>query len=61
MRSHSLALLAAVVACAALAGPAGAGADGARWFHSPTGNIQCELNVGRGLGDYAYCQTFRPQ
>jgi len=26
-----------------------------RWFHSPTGNIECELRATS-----AYCQTFKP-
>ena len=55
------ALAAAVLVAAALAGTAGGGTGTARWFHSPTGNIECELNAGRGLGTYAGCQTFEPQ
>jgi len=54
------ALAAALLVAAALAAAAGGATGRARWFHSPTGNIECELNVGRGLGTYADCQTFRP-
>ena len=37
-------------------------AGGGRWFHSPSRNIQCELDWQRGAGipDQAYCQTFEP-
>ena len=31
-----------------------------RWFHSPSGNIECEVSSGGAHGAYAYCQTFRP-
>jgi hypothetical protein len=55
-----LALVAALASACALAGGAGGAPGAARWFHSPTGNIECELNVGRGLPTYAACQTFRP-
>src|SRR4051794_8523867 len=30
-----------------------------KWFHSPTGNIQCEVASGGVNGGHAYCQTFR--
>ena len=31
------------------------------FFHSPTGNIECELDAGgAGLPTRAYCQTFSP-
>jgi hypothetical protein len=46
-----------VFAALAVAAPAGAAV---RWFHSPTGNIQCELAAGDVRGTYAYCQTFVP-
>jgi hypothetical protein len=48
--------LAVAVAALALATPSGT----ARWFHSPTGNIQCELSADAVRGTYAYCQTFVP-
>jgi hypothetical protein len=33
----------------------------ARWFHSPSRNIECEVGVARpGLGTYAFCATLRP-
>jgi hypothetical protein len=28
---------------------------GTHWFHSPSGNIQCEV-----ASTYTYCQTFKP-
>ena len=31
-----------------------------RWFHSPSGNIQCEVAYHDSRGSYAYCQTFHP-
>ena len=32
-----------------------------RWFHSPSGNIECEVGVSRpGLGTYAFCASRRP-
>jgi hypothetical protein len=32
------------------------------WFHSPSGNIQCEVAAADRRGTYAYCQTFvRPR
>ena len=32
------------------------------WFHSPSGNIQCEVAAADLRGTYAYCQTFvRPR
>jgi hypothetical protein len=30
-----------------------------RWFHSPSGNVQCELTANDGRGAYAYCQTYK--
>jgi len=46
----------ALLAFALWASPAAA----ARWFHSPTGNIECELAADDVRGTYAYCQTFAP-
>lgn len=56
--SHRLLLSAALIGGMALA-TAEAQAK-VRWFHSPTGNIQCEV-AGNGdvRGTYAYCQTFK--
>jgi hypothetical protein len=31
-----------------------------RWFHSPTGNIQCQVSAHDSRGTAAYCQTFKP-
>jgi hypothetical protein len=48
-------LLLLVAAPAAFAG-------GGRWFHSPSRNIQCELDWQRGaIADQAYCQTSEPR
>ncbi|MCW2967246.1 MAG: hypothetical protein JWM71_1018 [Solirubrobacteraceae bacterium] len=43
-----------------LAVPATASAGSVRWFHSPSGNIQCEVSYKTSRGTYAYCQTFQP-
>ena len=48
-----------IAALAAAAMPATAAAK-TRWFHSPSGNIQCEVSSGGARGAYAYCQTFTP-
>jgi hypothetical protein len=33
----------------------------ARWFHSPSRNIECEVGVSRpGLGTYVFCLSKRP-
>jgi hypothetical protein len=31
-----------------------------RFFHSPTGNIQCQVSTGATYGTAAFCQTFTP-
>jgi hypothetical protein len=46
-------------ALVALALPATASAK-VRWFHSPSGNIECEVAANDSRGTYAYCQTFDP-
>jgi hypothetical protein len=51
--------LALIVMATALTSAAVAGAT-VRWFHSPSGNIQCEVASGGARGTYAYCQTFTP-
>jgi hypothetical protein len=51
------------VALLAGLGPAGASAGTAtqRFFRSPSGNIECELDYRQaGLANAAYCQTFTP-
>jgi hypothetical protein len=48
----------ALVLFLAVASPAASDAA-VRWFHSPSGNIQCELVAGEPRGTYAFCQTFR--
>jgi hypothetical protein len=66
MRRRATAVAVALLATAALPGSALPSsqqtAGGARFFHSPSGNIQCELDWQRGSGiaDAAYCQTFQP-
>jgi hypothetical protein len=53
-------LLLALVALACTASLAQA-AGHARFFLSPSGNISCELDVGRaGIADVAYCQSVTP-
>jgi hypothetical protein len=51
-----------LVACAisgALAVPASASAA-SKFFHSPTGNIECQLSTGKASGTSAYCETIQP-
>ncbi|MCW2989546.1 MAG: hypothetical protein JWM73_140 [Solirubrobacterales bacterium] len=50
-------LLTAALVAAAL--PATASAK-VSWFHSPSGNIECEVASNDSRGTYAYCQTFDP-
>jgi hypothetical protein len=53
-------LLLALVALACTASLAQA-AGHARFFLSPSGNISCELDVGRaGIADAAFCQSVAP-
>jgi hypothetical protein len=41
---------------------AGSASAKVRWFHSPSGNIQCQVSANDARGNSAYCQTFeRPQ
>jgi hypothetical protein len=66
-------VLAVVAAASVIAGNAAAIPSAVRWFHSPSGNIQCEVAsyeppplLGLSLrpevrGTYAYCQTFEPR
>ena len=53
------AVLAVAAVVAALPASALASAGGARFFHSPSGNIQCEIDWHRGSGipDAAFCQS----
>jgi hypothetical protein len=53
-------LLAVVIGLSLTAGQAGATSQAVRWFHSPSGNIQCEVASADVRGTYAYCQTFTP-
>jgi hypothetical protein len=54
-------LMAAAIAVACGAATASASPTGVRWFHSPSGNIQCEVASGRlKLGTYAFCATRKP-
>ena len=54
-----LALLAAIIAAAT--GSAFASNTTTRWFHSPSGNIACEVGVSRPtLGTSAFCVSKRP-
>jgi hypothetical protein len=51
-----------LIALAIVAGAsASSSAARARWFHSPSKNISCELGVSRPLlGTYAFCATLHP-
>ena len=48
-----------VLVIGALLAPAAASGK-VRFFHSPTGNISCEVTSKDPRGTYAYCQSFRP-
>ena len=53
------ALLVAIIATAT--GSASASSTATRWFHSPSGNIDCEVGVSRPtLGTSAFCISKRP-
>jgi hypothetical protein len=60
------AVLVAVAAAFGLTSSTSASAAGAtvQWFHSPSGNIECEVASQRPHvpppHTYAYCQTFQP-
>jgi hypothetical protein len=53
-------LLAVCAAGLVLAGSAAAQSNVVRWFHSPSGNIGCEVASGDVRGTYAFCQTAVP-
>jgi hypothetical protein len=55
-------LLLLVTAVGVLAGSsASASPTVVRWFHSPSGNISCEVGAARPqLGTYAFCATVKP-
>jgi hypothetical protein len=42
--------------------PPGPDTQGVRFFHSPSGNIHCEINYQRGyeIPDSAYCASWKP-
>jgi hypothetical protein len=50
----------AIALAALIVGVAGASTNTVRWFHSPTGNIECEVASHDLRATYAYCQTFKP-
>jgi hypothetical protein len=50
----------AITLATLIVGAAGASTNSVRWFHSPSGNIECEIASHDVRGTYAYCQTFRP-
>jgi hypothetical protein len=52
--------LALVLTAPVLAATGRAGEQAVRWFHSPSGNIECEVAFADPRGAYAYCQTFSP-
>jgi hypothetical protein len=51
---------AAIALAAVIVGVAGASRSTVRWFHSPSGNIECEVTWHDVRGTYADCQTFKP-
>lgn len=51
---------AAITLAAITVGAADANTNTVRWFHSPSGNIECEVASHDLRGTYAYCQTFKP-
>jgi len=54
-------LVFAVAVLAFGVGPAGSSTQSARWFHSPSRNVSCELSVARPeIGTTAFCATRRP-
>jgi hypothetical protein len=59
MKGLAVAVVGACCASASL-GSAAAVTTPTRWFHSPSGNIQCEVASNGGTGAHAYCQTFSP-
>ena len=60
-RWHSVFTCAVAIALAAMivAAPE-ASTRTVRGFHSPSGNIECEVASHDVRGTYAYCQTFKP-
>ena len=59
MRRTALAVGVALLAVGA--GPAGSSTQSARWFHSPSRNVSCELSVERPeIGTTAFCWTLHP-
>ena len=60
MNNASGAVLLLLVIAFVAAGSAAGGGETVRWFHSPSGNIQCEVASHDRRGTYAYCQTFKP-
>lgn len=64
MRNTISAMIRLVLVLAGLVIVAGAtaslSAGVARWFHSPSGNISCEVKAGPTVGTYASCFTQRP-
>jgi len=58
---RALLSVALVAAASAIVGNAAAIPSAVRWFHSPSGNIQCEVASHDVRGTYAYCQTSEPR
>jgi hypothetical protein len=58
---RALVSVAVVAAASVIVGNAAAIPSAVRWFHSPSGNIQCEVASHDARGTYAYCQTFEPR
>lgn len=56
VKRFSMCLIAAALAILAHSSTATASV---RWFHSPGGNISCEVSSGGKRGAYAFCQSKR--
>jgi len=53
-------LVAVLVVASVLVGGAAASPSTVRWFHSPSGNIECEVASHDLRGTYAFCETLEP-
>ena len=60
MKSRALATAVLLAAVLIVVDAASADSNAVRWFHSPSGNIECEVASHDARGTYAYCQTSSP-
>jgi hypothetical protein len=59
MQRGTLALMVAASGASVASYPSSAW-SAVRFFHSPMGNIQCQVSTGATYGRAAFCQTFTP-